>query len=305
MKSQKYKFSIIIPTYNRSFALDRCLKSLVNQTFKNFEVLVCDDGSTDDTKQVIDKYARVLNLNYFYEINWGGPAKPRNIGITNANADWLCFLDSDDCYSENRLEFISNLDLEGIDLIYHDLNAVKGRKSVGRIKARQLCETDAYHDLLYNLNTIPTSSTCVRKSIIEKANGFKESKDIIGLEDFDLWIRLGKLGMRANYVPEIMGTYYMGDDNITTFDDRQINRFKALYKYFIDSAINKQEQRKIEAALEYMIGNISIKNGRFIKGYLSIAKSFLNGSLTIKIHSVFYMIKGVKYLIVKKIIKNE
>ncbi|SEA99714.1 glycosyltransferase family 2 protein [Pedobacter hartonius] len=296
MTTNDLKFSIIIPTYNRSNALDRCLQSLVNQTYKNFEVLICDDGSTDNTSVVVEKYRELLTLRYFYQENWGGPARSRNVGITNSVADWLCFLDSDDWYTEGRLEFISNQDLNKIDFIYHDLEIISNDMNTGRIKSRQLNNRDVYHDLLYNLNAIPTSSTCIRKCILEEAEGFRESKDIIGLEDFDLWIRLGKLGMQTKYFPVVMGSYFIGDNNITFSDDRQISRFRALYASFIKVSTSDYEKNKIAAALAYNIGNISLKNGDITKGYISLVKSLLKGSLRIKTRSIYHMINGLRYM---------
>ena len=81
MKHNKIKFSIIIPTYNRALLLKRCLDSLCSQTYRDFEVIVCDDGSTDGTNEIINQFEDKLSLKYLYDTNWGGPARPRNNGI--------------------------------------------------------------------------------------------------------------------------------------------------------------------------------------------------------------------------------
>src|SRR5680860_1084245 len=97
-------FSVIIPTYNRAKDIDQCLSSLLAQTYKNFEVIVCDDGSTDNTKDIVESYKDRLNIRYDWSENWGGPARPRNRGIKLSQADWICFLDSDDWWCPNKLE---------------------------------------------------------------------------------------------------------------------------------------------------------------------------------------------------------
>ena len=295
MQGFKYKFSVIIPTYNRSASLDRCLSSLVKQTYKDFEVIICDDGSIDNTKETVENYKKELKIKYIYQDNWGGPAKPRNAGIISSESEWICFLDSDDWYSDNRLQFLADLDLNKYDLLYHDLEIVSGHTNTGRITSRQLNNKDIYHDLLYNLNAIPTSSTCIRKKILDEVSGFSEERSIIGLEDYDLWIRLGKLNIRTKYIPMVMGSYYIGDNNITYSDYRQIARFKALFTYFIEITNDPYEISRIQASLSYSIGILQLKNGDIKDGYNSLVKSLLSGSVRIKIRSIYHMIKGLKY----------
>lgn len=295
----QYLFSIVIPTHNRAQDLQRCLMSLVNQTYKNFEVLVCDDGSTDNTKEVADDFKDKLSLRYFYNQNTGGPAGPRNVGIQNALSEWICFLDSDDWYSENRLEVLSKLNLDEFDLLYHDLNVVKNDKVIRLITSRTLSEKEAYRDLLCNLNAIPTSSTCIRKSFLIEANGFSQNKDIVGLEDFHLWIRIAKLNARFRYLPKALGYYFIGTDNLTLHDERQINRFKALYMEFINEKSNYQFKNQIVSALNYETGWIFVNNLEPKKAFSSLFNSFIYGSIPIKLRSINMFLKGIKCLISK------
>ena len=115
-----YQFSVIIATYNRNQYLKECLDSLVNQTFKNFEVIVVDDGSTDNTEETIKKFTDVLHLKYVKIPNSGYPAKPRNVGVKNASAEWLCFLDSDDKWTKDKLKTCVSY-LKDYDVVYHKL----------------------------------------------------------------------------------------------------------------------------------------------------------------------------------------
>lgn len=101
------RFTIIIPTYNRASFLTKAIESVMNQTFQNWELLIIDDGSTDNTKEIIGDYiSKDSRIKYFYQENAERSAA-RNHGIDKARGEWICFLDSDDYYLENRL---ANLD---------------------------------------------------------------------------------------------------------------------------------------------------------------------------------------------------
>ena len=95
-------FSIIIPTYNREDKLDIPIKSILNQQFKNWELLVIDDGSTDQTNALIQNYSS-HNIHYFYQQHQGR-STARNLGISKARGIYICFQDSDDEYLPNHLQ---------------------------------------------------------------------------------------------------------------------------------------------------------------------------------------------------------
>lgn len=87
-------FSVIVPAYNRANEIDKFLSSFARQTSKNFEIIVVDDGSTDNLKVVVEKYKSQLDIHYFYQAN-SGPGTARNTGMQKANGKWFVFIDSD------------------------------------------------------------------------------------------------------------------------------------------------------------------------------------------------------------------
>ena len=95
--------SIIIPTYNRAEYLKRALKSVFSQTFKDFEVLVMDDGSTDNTLEIVESF-KEERIKYEWAENFGGPAAPRNRGLRFARGEYIAFLDSDDEWITDKIE---------------------------------------------------------------------------------------------------------------------------------------------------------------------------------------------------------
>ena len=95
--------SVIIPTYNRSKYLPRAINSVLNQTYKNLEIIIVDDGSSDNTKEILKPYIKDEGIEYFYIEN-SGVSNARNFGIQKANGEYISLLDSDDEYLSTRIE---------------------------------------------------------------------------------------------------------------------------------------------------------------------------------------------------------
>lgn len=300
VKLQKPLFSIIIPTYNRAADLIRCLDSLLLQTYKKFEVIVCDNASTDNTKDVISKYIDKLDLKYILlDVNSGGPARPRNFGIKEAIGTWICFLDSDDWYKENRLEVIANEDLSKFDFLYHDLDVIKNEKYFYKITSRSLKKHKPDLDLLINLNAIPTSSTCIRSCILKNSDGFNESKEIIGLEDYDFWINLAKTKISFYYIRKSLGYYYMGQNNLTSNNLNEIFKWKLIYNKYFQKNKTKLNN-SIYAALYYNIGRLYLSNNKIKNANRYLFNALLYGSIRIKLRALNLLFKSVKRRIDEK-----
>ena len=284
-------FSIIIPTYNRAKSLNYSLASLVKQTFKDFEVIVCDDGSSDNTLQVVEKYKNKLNIKYFFNSNFGGPAYPRNIGLKNSKGVWICFLDSDDSYIPERLENLCSLNLENYDFIYHKLEVKRGNKKIGEIKPRKLNIKNPFLDLLINSNTIPTSSTCIKKNILLNEY-FSEDKLLIGIEDFDLWLRLARKNIRFYYFSKTLGTYNLGD-NITIGVQKDFSRISQLFqnhKIFV----KKESMNLYNASLNYHKALCYYSTDDIITANKIVINSILKSNLKLSLNFLkLFIIKNI------------
>lgn len=267
------QFSVVIPTYNRALSLKRALDSLVSQTFKDFEVIVVDDGSTDHTDKVVGQYRDTLRITYVRTENWGGPARPRNVGTQKAVAPWVCFLDSDDWWSPQKLERISS-HLSVCDVIYHDLEP---RDESGQQKrvfhSRKLDPSAAFKDLAERGNAICLSAAAVRTSHLIQVGGFCEERDLISAEDYELWLKLAKVSpsLRFFYLNESLGYYWVesNSDKISADQDKLIvvnhclqrlyftdeskisKRYRARFSYI--KAMNYLSKRKVHAAFKELI----------------------------------------------------
>jgi len=224
-------FSVIIPTYNRSFDLKRALTSLIYQSYKSFEVLICDDGSTDNTHEVVTSFSEDLCIKYIKIANSGRPAIPRNLGITQAKGKYIAFLDSDDWWHENKLLLAFECLENGADLVYSDFYKAKSLTEKEMVRVRDL-KTNITTDLLKNGNAICNSTVVVRKSILDKVGFFNEGHEYIAWEDFDLWLRISKITNRFVHINQPLVYYWFGGGNIST-SERTILTAQAIRRNYI------------------------------------------------------------------------
>lgn len=185
------KVSVIIPTYNYGEFISDSIESVINQTYKDFEVIVVDDGSTDNTTDIIKKYKN--RISYFYKEN-GGPSSARNYGIKNSKGEYICFLDADDIFLPKKLEFqVAYMETnknDGIGLLYSDyycasreLKIIDYYESIGFQRQK---EAVMY---LLNYNYINTSTVMIPRACVDEVGFFNENYRY--LEDYDFWLRLG------------------------------------------------------------------------------------------------------------------
>ena len=119
------EFSIIVPVYNVEDYLPRCINSIINQTYTDFELILVDDGSTDDCSMICDEYAEKDNRIKVIHKENGGVATARNIGIESATGRYITFCDSDDYYKKELLETVySNLKENDVDLLSYNYDVL-------------------------------------------------------------------------------------------------------------------------------------------------------------------------------------
>lgn len=182
--------SVIIPCYNSAKFVVHTVKSVLSQTFADFELLIIDDGSTDETGQVISTFlsdARVRTI--FHEKNKGLPAA-RNTGIRNAKGSLIAFLDSDDTWLPQKLETqVEAFDDPQVGVCCVEAYIEHRDSTIIFEQTAFPSEDDLYSALLFR-NVIPgsASSVVVRKQCFEEVGVFDES--LIASEDRDMWIRL-------------------------------------------------------------------------------------------------------------------
>jgi len=199
------KISIIIPTYNRYLYLEKAIKSIQNQDFTDYEVLVVDDGSTDNTKRAMTLVCREdERIKYFYQKNSGRSAA-RNLGINNAANKWLLFLDSDDMLADNALSFLASkiedypeAAMIGGTYIVIDEYDAPTKISGFEIKKglREGKVSDPYLSLIRNYY-LPMGSYIVHRSIVRASGGF--ASELEPCEDYDFCLRMARVAKLAYF----------------------------------------------------------------------------------------------------------
>ena len=206
--------SVIIPTYNRAGTIKRSVESVLNQTYDKLEVIIVDDGSTDNTSEVVesikDDRVRYIKL----EKNQG-VSHARNYGVSQANYDMIAFHDSDDAWRIDKLEkqikkYNDNLHVALVYCAYENhYEECNVRVPLEEDDLKYL-EGDIYSYLL-QVNTIGAPTILMRKELFEKIGGFDES--YLSLEDWDFAIKASKLG-RISFVNEALMDVYHCDQGV-------------------------------------------------------------------------------------------
>lgn len=209
------KVSVVVPTYNSAKYLNEAIDSALTQTFKPIEVIVVDDGSTDDTKNIIKRYGS--DIVYCYQQN-AGSGKARNTGIKLASGEWIAFLDSDDFWDHEYLYQMTQTIKKhpNASLIYCGKNWVN---SVGKKYVSGYEQTEYPHgwifNALFNSNYISSSSVVVaQKNSLLRCGGFCEAKELRNAQDYHLWLRMSAL-YEIYSLPKLMINYRRHDSNRT------------------------------------------------------------------------------------------
>lgn len=193
--------SIILPTYNGAVRISDAIKSVLNQSYTNWELLVIDDGSKDNTKEIVENFTKTdSRVKYIKNENNLGIQKTLNKGIREAKGEYIARIDDDDIWCdsqklEKQVEFLDkNKDyvLVGTGVIVVD----EGGKEL----FRYLVSVSDYdiRERLLGKNCFVHSSVVFRKAIVLEIGGYGEGSDVRHMEDYDLWLRIGLKGKFAN-----------------------------------------------------------------------------------------------------------
>ena len=205
------KISVIIPAYNAAGFLPRCLNSVFAQTLKPHEIIVVDDGSSDDSARVAAELGAIV-----VRRPNGGLSAARNTGIQNSTGDWIALLDADDLWAPDKLERqIEKIDANTV-LVYTGIRIFDDNGVRSELPAM---DPVAVRKVLRYRNPITPSTALIRRDAVLRDGGFRE--DIRACEDWEMWNRLQHLGeFRA--VSEPLTDYYVYPQSLSANPERML-----------------------------------------------------------------------------------
>lgn len=256
-------FSIIIPTYNREEYISLAIQSVINQSLLNWELIIVDDGSTDNTKDIVQDYLSDSRIKYVYQENQERSAS-RNNGINIANGNWICFLDSDDQFLSNHLEVFSE--------------NIKEHKHIHFFYNLKVGETyykkeDKYNQIFTSF--IHSQQVCVKKELLIQC---KYNTDLNIGEDLELWMRI--LEQTDIICTDVQSVKIIDHDNRTV----GIKRLEPLQKHLeLITVISRIYKSKIK--VQYRRKSIS-------DAYFNIAKYFIGKKI---LKASLYVVKSLLF----------
>jgi glycosyltransferase involved in cell wall biosynthesis len=198
--------SIVVSTHNRSSRLSNCIKSVLNQTYPDWELVIVDDASTDDTEKVVKSFDDPRIVYVKRKKNWGNDTRPKNDGVLASKGEYLAFLDDDNTFRLDHLSvLLSALEKNPhVDMVYGDRWLVDETKRIPN-------QVGVYNDyspaLLMQRNYIDTSDVLMKRQAIFDIGGWDERyKKYV---DWNLWVRLCKYGKTFKRIPLLITDYHL------------------------------------------------------------------------------------------------
>ena len=260
--------SIVIPTYNRAELLKRSVQSILDQTYQDFEVIVVDDGSTDNTEEVVKCFAD-NRIQYIKHDRNRGASAARNTGIRAASARYIAFQDSDDEWLPQKLEkqvgMLGTSSTE-VGVVYSGFWKVRGRtKLYIPIPSVPLKEGDI-HEVLLRRNFVGIPVTIIRRECFEKAGVFDEKLSMY--EDWELWIRISK-HYEFRYIAEPLVITHCSAGGVNTQESLVLAKS---IEYIVQKHLGEYSRRLL-ATHYFEIGALLCLNKKLAEGISYLVKA--------------------------------
>ena len=267
------RVSVIIPTYNYGHFVTQTIDSVLQQTYRDFEIIVVDDGSTDDTAERLQSYIDRKQINYVYQKNLGLPGA-RNTGVRASQGSLIAFVDSDDLWAPKKLE----LQVPKFDQA-PDVGVVFG--NTRKFYDQMISRTTAFGDIppargrvlceLIQRTFVPMPTVVIRRECFETVGWFDEPLQSPG-EDIDLWLRLS-LKYSFDYVDDVVAFYRIHatsiSANVVKIAERRLQvltRFIDQHRSVVEQSCQVQIVEKVLVEAETDVGKYSAALGDPKKG---------------------------------------
>jgi glycosyltransferase involved in cell wall biosynthesis len=244
------RVSVVITCYNYGKYLQNCIDSVLSQSYRPFEVIIVDDGSTDNTPEVIETFKKKLKLTYIWQSN-AGQASAKNVGIMKSSGEFIAFLDADDLWCSDKLERQMRLFTDkGIGVVYCRARYLDENDDIFEydMTSRYLQpQRGMVTESLFFDNFVQFSSTVVRRECLDRFGLFDESLKM-GI-DWDLWLKIST-AYRFDFVDDRLFYYRMGHSGQMSknLEERQRCSDRIVYS-FLESFPGIVSQATVRKAL--------------------------------------------------------
>ncbi|MDA8712200.1 glycosyltransferase family 2 protein [Alphaproteobacteria bacterium] len=233
--------TVIIPVFNGMKFLEETVKSVQTQTYRNLEILIVDDCSTDDTADLASKLAKKDTRIKFVQLdaNCGGPAGPRNVGLLSAQGDFVAFCDADDLWAENKIERqLSVLRSQKVSVVGGGLQNFRGRRpellESGLREKPELFSRVSFWGTLMNSNL--RISSLMIETKLARGIMFDESRHVQAREDYLFVLKATERSVSAIKLNSVLGGYRVHDKQISSNKiSMLVKHFRVLFFYQLDN----------------------------------------------------------------------
>ncbi|MBK8402057.1 MAG: glycosyltransferase [Propionivibrio sp.] len=287
--------SVVVPTYNHAQFIGHALASVCAQTFTNWEAIVVNNFSTDDTESIVASMVdpRISLVSF---ANNGVIAASRNHGVGLARGEFVAFLDSDDCWYPRKLERCLKMMTLGYDLVCHGELWVSERIG-GRRKREVLYGPEArasFDALLFDGNCISTSAVVVRRRLLEAVCGFDESNALITAEDYHLWLKLARAGAKIGFVREVLGEFRIHDGNNSKSALRNMRAVRVAFERTYAEMAERSCATRIKAVrrraiIDYSGGRGLQDNGEHRQAWVWFLKAIMHWPFIPKFYAALFL----------------
>ncbi|MCP9199903.1 glycosyltransferase [Gramella sp. GC03-9] len=246
-------FSIIIPVFNGENTIERAIESVINQTYSNWELIIVDDGSTDDLRKNITPYLHESRITYSYQKN-KGVAAARNLGIKKSRAKYLIFLDSDDELLPGLLSDLQTSSFSQFDLIFWKALKITEKKSIvwKPVKLEKI-----YNNLKA---TFLSGSVCYKKELLLRTGGFDQNLQFG--ENYELGMRLAQFpNLKTKNLSQVYLKYHL-NENFRPSTEPSL-KLNSLDHLLIKHECLYKKDSYSYSRLLYQIGYLNEKLGRY------------------------------------------
>ena len=240
-KGDYMKVSVIIPTYNRATTLKRAIDSVIKQDYKNIEIIVVDDCSTDNTCKIIEDI-KDERLRYIKLEKNGGACRARNVGIENATGEYIAFQDSDDVWKEEKLSVqLETLRRKQADVVVCNYLQINTRTGKRKQRITHICDGYLHYDTLLWENIASTQCLLMKSDCLKEIRFDETLKKV---QDWDLMLNLMR-AYRVYFQNEMLVDVYLQENSITRHKEYDLDAFMTIYNKHKEAILKDEKLNSI------------------------------------------------------------